>query len=74
MVFCPKCGAENQKNAKYCQSCGTNLPIEKFKGEFTGDKFLNTLIWMFIAAILGEMYAIITLPICIILINIFMGV
>jgi hypothetical protein len=25
-MFCPRCGAENEKGSKYCASCGTGLP------------------------------------------------
>lgn len=25
-MFCPRCGAENEKGSKYCVSCGTRLP------------------------------------------------
>jgi len=25
MIFCPKCGKENNEEAKFCQYCGTKL-------------------------------------------------
>jgi|GEM_PF-1391311 len=27
-MFCPRCGAENEKGSKYCASCGASLPQE----------------------------------------------
>ena len=29
MVYCPKCGKENDENAEYCSKCGTNLISNK---------------------------------------------
>ncbi len=29
MVYCTKCGAENQNDAKYCQNCGESLKAKE---------------------------------------------
>ena len=29
LVYCTKCGAENQNNAKYCQNCGESLKAKE---------------------------------------------
>ena len=27
-TFCPECGAQNRKNAKFCSECGTKLKVD----------------------------------------------
>lgn len=61
---CSKCGSENPENAVYCQQCGGSLSVKKF-GEFTNSTFINTILWMIIASILGEIYTVITMPLII---------
>ncbi len=31
-MYCPKCGAENPENAKFCGSCGSTMVIERNTG------------------------------------------
>ena len=59
---CPECGIENSKVARYCGGCGSKLSSKKF-GEFTSSIFINMILWMIIASIIGEIYAIIALSV-----------
>jgi hypothetical protein len=36
LIKCKNCGNENNKDAKFCQNCGTNL-----KGKIKNDKISN---------------------------------
>jgi hypothetical protein len=36
-VFCPRCGAESEEGARYCASCGSELPRKEPDPEFPGE-------------------------------------
>ena len=65
---CVNCGTENLKEANYCQECGSTLDF-KVKGRFTNNILLNTIIWLFIASILSEAYAVIAMSLCSVIIS-----
>lgn len=58
MVKCKKCGKNNPDIAEYCQECGTPLkkPDDKKFGEFTGNTIINTIIWILIVLIVGDLF------------------
>jgi len=39
MVYCPKCGAKNEEDAKYCVNCGAALYLEEKKEKRGGPCF-----------------------------------
>jgi len=41
MVYCPKCGTENEDDAEFCKKCGEKIPKDKSKFEKHMDDFGN---------------------------------
>lgn len=41
MVYCPKCGTENEEESEFCKKCGKKLPKSKSKFEKHMDDFGN---------------------------------
>ena len=39
MVYCPKCGAKNEEDARFCVNCGASLYLEEKKEKREGPCF-----------------------------------
>lgn len=51
-MFCPKCGTENEENAKFCKSCGTTFKGTPKKQKTENKKSSNNAILIAVTAII----------------------
>lgn len=53
MVECKTCGKQNPSSSIYCQECGSK--IKRF-GEFSGNRLIDTIIWIVIVMVIVGLF------------------